>query len=42
MIFGCHREMVGEEMDCVEELGKMERSVEDRVQTTTSANETCL
>ena len=30
----------GGEMEGVEQLGKMERSVEDRVQTTTSANET--
>ena len=34
------RETVGGEMECVEELGKVERSVEDRIQTTTSANET--
>ena len=37
---GCHREMVEREMECVGELGKVQRGVEDRAQTTTSANET--
>ena len=40
VVFGCHREMAGEEMEGVEELGKVERCVEDRVQTKTNANET--
>ena len=40
VVLGCHREMVGGEMDHVEELGKAERNVEDGVQTTTRANET--
>ena len=34
VVLGCHREKVGEEMECVDELGK----VEDL--TTTSAYET--
>ena len=34
-VLGCHREMVGREMECVDE-----RSVEDRIQTTASANDT--
>ena len=32
--------MVGEEMEGVDVMGRVERSVEDRVQTTTIANET--
>ena len=35
----CHREMVQGEMECVEVLGKVERSVENRAQTLRSANE---
>ena len=37
---GSHREIAEGEMDCVDDLEKVQRSVVDRVQTTTSANET--
>ena len=40
VVVGCHRGMVERVMECVEELGKAERNVEDRVQSTTSANKT--
>ena len=40
VVFGGHREMVGEEMEGVDVMGRVERSVEDRVQTTTITNET--
>ena len=40
VVLGCHREMEEREMECVAELWKVERDVEDRVQTRTGANET--
>ena len=40
VVLSCRREISVREMEFVDELGKVERTVEDRIQTTTIANET--
>ena len=40
VVLGCHRDMVEGEVECVDDLEKVQHSVEYRVQTTTSVNET--
>ena len=40
VVLGSHSEIVEGEVECVDDLEKVQRGVEDRVQTTASAKET--